>query len=124
MRAINRELTIRGIKERVELLIGYFRQQDTVNLRKSGTEEQYGEREQLLQDVSDLMREVDYAPRTVPRKANGMGLSKKNGVGPRQPTQQLASSKARRAQALLIRDAAMASLPAVRASDDGQKNGK
>nr|XP_037285119.1 uncharacterized protein LOC119178060 [Rhipicephalus microplus] len=122
MRAINRELTIRGIKERVDLLIGYFRQQDTVNLRKSGTEEQYGEREQLLQDVSDLMREVDYAPRTVPRKANGMGLSKKNGVGPRQPTQQLASSKARRAQALLIRDAAMASLPAVRASDDGQKN--
>ncbi|KAL3187897.1 hypothetical protein MRX96_000514 [Rhipicephalus microplus] len=122
MRAINRELTIRGIKERADLLIGYFRQQDTVNLRKSGTEEQYGEREQLLQDVSDLMREVDYAPRTVPRKANGMGLSKKNGVGPRQPTQQLASSKARRAQALLIRDAAMASLPAVRASDDGQKN--
>ncbi|KAL3188219.1 hypothetical protein MRX96_023965 [Rhipicephalus microplus] len=77
MRAINRELTIRGIKERVDLLIGYFRQQDTVNLRKSGTEEQYGEREQLLQDVSDLMREVNYAPRTVPRKANGMGLSKK-----------------------------------------------
>ncbi|KAH8009540.1 hypothetical protein HPB51_018186 [Rhipicephalus microplus] len=81
MRAINRELTIRGIKERVDLLIGYFRQQDTVNLRKSGTEEQYGEREQLLQDVSDLMREVDYAPRTVPRKANGMGLSKKTAWG-------------------------------------------
>ncbi|KAL3234133.1 hypothetical protein MRX96_048389 [Rhipicephalus microplus] len=81
MRAINRELTIRGIKERVDLLIGYFRQQDTANLRKSGTEEQYGEREQLLQDVSDLMREVDYAPRTLPRKANGMGLSKKTAWG-------------------------------------------
>ncbi|KAL3187775.1 hypothetical protein MRX96_024531 [Rhipicephalus microplus] len=81
MRAINRELTIRGIRERVDLLIGYFRQQDTVNLRKSGTEEQYGEREQLLQDVSDLMREVNYAPRTVPRKANGMGLSKKKRRG-------------------------------------------
>ncbi|KAH8035041.1 hypothetical protein HPB51_004282 [Rhipicephalus microplus] len=58
MRAVNRELTIRGIKERVDLLIGYFRQQDTVNMWKSGTEEQYGEREQLLQAVSDLMREV------------------------------------------------------------------
>ncbi|KAL3221781.1 hypothetical protein MRX96_050189 [Rhipicephalus microplus] len=69
MRAINRELTIRGIKERVDLLIGYFRQQDTVNLRKSGTEEQYGEREQLLQDVSDLIREVDYAPQN--RAAEG-----------------------------------------------------
>ncbi|KAL3224118.1 hypothetical protein MRX96_026701 [Rhipicephalus microplus] len=62
MRAVNRELTIRDIKERVDLLIGYFRQQDTVNLRKSGTEEQYEERKQLLQDVSDLMRDVDYAP--------------------------------------------------------------
>ncbi|KAH8026583.1 hypothetical protein HPB51_022044 [Rhipicephalus microplus] len=124
MRAVNRELTIRDIKERVDLLIGYFQQQDTVNLRKSGTEEQYEERKQLLQDVSDLMRDVDYAPRTVPRKTNGMGPSKKNGVGPRQPAQQLASAKARRAQALQFRDAAMASLPAVWASDDGQKNGK
>ncbi|KAL3222176.1 hypothetical protein MRX96_028913 [Rhipicephalus microplus] len=77
MTAVNRELTICGIKERVDLLIDYFRQQDTANLRKSGTEEQYEEREQLLQDVFDLMREVDYAPRTVPRKRNSMGPSKK-----------------------------------------------
>ncbi|XP_075741176.1 uncharacterized protein LOC142790032 [Rhipicephalus microplus] len=34
MRAVNRELTIRDIKERVDHFIGYFRQQDTVNLRK------------------------------------------------------------------------------------------
>nr|XP_037283446.1 uncharacterized protein LOC119176325 [Rhipicephalus microplus] len=34
MTAVNRELTIRGIKERVDLLIGYFRQQYTANLRK------------------------------------------------------------------------------------------
>ncbi|KAL3254346.1 hypothetical protein MRX96_054236 [Rhipicephalus microplus] len=40
-----------------------------MNLRKSGTEEQFGEREQLLQDVSDLMGEVDYAPQN--RAAEG-----------------------------------------------------
>ncbi|KAH6919668.1 hypothetical protein HPB50_029337 [Hyalomma asiaticum] len=34
VRAVQRELTIRAIKERVDLLIGYFRQRDTVNLRK------------------------------------------------------------------------------------------
>ncbi|KAH7934519.1 hypothetical protein HPB51_029117 [Rhipicephalus microplus] len=125
MTAVNRELTICGIKERVDLLIDYFRQQGTANLRKSGTEEQYEEREQLLQDVFDLMREVDYAPRTVPRKRNSMGPSKKKTPWHRDsPLQLLASAKTRRAQALLIRDAAMAFLPAVRASDDGQKNGK
>ncbi|KAH6934609.1 hypothetical protein HPB50_025695 [Hyalomma asiaticum] len=34
VRAVQRELMIRAIKERVDLLIGYFREQDTVNLRK------------------------------------------------------------------------------------------
>ncbi|KAH8038989.1 hypothetical protein HPB51_004667 [Rhipicephalus microplus] len=34
MTAVNRELSICGIKERVDLLIGYFRRQDTVNQRK------------------------------------------------------------------------------------------
>ncbi|XP_037512182.1 uncharacterized protein LOC119388880 [Rhipicephalus sanguineus] len=124
MLAVNRELTIRSIKERVDLLIGYFRQQNTANLRKSGTEEQYGEREQLLQDISDLMREADYAPRTAPRKVNGMGPPKKNGMGPRQPAELLTWAKARRAKALQIRDSAMASVPAVQATDDGQKNGR
>ncbi|KAH6933841.1 hypothetical protein HPB50_018596 [Hyalomma asiaticum] len=124
MLAVNRELTIRSIKERVDLHIGYFRQQDTANRRKSVTEEQYGEWEQLLQDISDLMREADYAPLTVPRKVNGMGPPKNNGMGPRQPAELLTSAKARRAKALQIRDSAMASVPAVQASDDGQKNGK
>lgn len=34
VRAVQRDLTIRAIKEHVDLLIGYFRQQDIVNLRK------------------------------------------------------------------------------------------
>ncbi|KAH6942609.1 hypothetical protein HPB50_008434 [Hyalomma asiaticum] len=81
MLAVNRELTICSIKERVDLLIGYFRQQDTANLRKSGTEEQYGEREQVLQNITDLIREADYAPRTVPWKVNGMEPPKKKRHG-------------------------------------------
>ncbi|KAL3179550.1 hypothetical protein MRX96_037934 [Rhipicephalus microplus] len=68
------------------------------------------------------MREVDYAPQNRAAEGKRHAAVEKNGVGLRQPAQQLASAKARRAQALLIRDAAMASLPAVRASDDGQKN--
>ncbi|XP_049519026.1 uncharacterized protein LOC125943600 [Dermacentor silvarum] len=53
MAAKNRELTLRAIRERVELLLGYFRRENTANLRRSGFE-QYEELQQLLQEVSDL----------------------------------------------------------------------
>lgn len=33
-RAVQRELTIRGVKERVDLLVGYFRQEDRASLRR------------------------------------------------------------------------------------------
>lgn len=39
---------------------------------RSSTGEQYGELEQLLQDISDLMREADYVPKTVPWRGNGI----------------------------------------------------
>ncbi|KAK8787107.1 hypothetical protein V5799_023122 [Amblyomma americanum] len=67
--AVGRELTLRAIKDRTELLVGYFRQEDRANLRKSGTEEQYTERDQLLQEISDMARDVGYMLRTLPRKA-------------------------------------------------------
>ncbi|KAM7311148.1 caldesmon-like [Ixodes scapularis] len=66
--ATGREFTMRAVRERADLLLGYFRQQDTANLRKSGTEEQYTEKEQLLQEISDLAREFGHRPKTVPRK--------------------------------------------------------
>ncbi|KAL1482196.1 hypothetical protein MTO96_033967, partial [Rhipicephalus appendiculatus] len=90
----------------------------------SGTEEQYGEREQLLQEISDLMREADYVPRTVPRTGSGMGPPKKNGVGSRQTAGLSASTKAQKDKAMQIRDTAMSSIPVVEASDDAQTNGK
>ncbi|KAH7965271.1 hypothetical protein HPB49_005787 [Dermacentor silvarum] len=114
VRAVLRDLTIRAIKERVDLLVGYFRQQDTVNLRKSGTQEQYGERERLFQEVSHLMRNAGYVPRTLPRKANGMGR--------RRPTTSMPSATARQCMARELRDSATASM--AEASDDVQITGK
>ncbi|CAN7944502.1 unnamed protein product [Ixodes pacificus] len=52
--ALTRVFTIRAIRDRVDLLLGYLRQQDTANLQKSGTEEQYAEKDRLLQEISDL----------------------------------------------------------------------
>ncbi|KAH7976435.1 hypothetical protein HPB52_014247 [Rhipicephalus sanguineus] len=86
--------------------------------------EQYGEREQLLQDISDLIREADYVPRTVPRKGNGVAPPKRNGVGPRRTAELSASTKPQKDKAMQIRDSAMSSIPVVEASDDAQKNGK
>ncbi|KAH6935731.1 hypothetical protein HPB50_008672 [Hyalomma asiaticum] len=116
MKAVHRELTIRGIKEHVDLLDGYFRQQDTANLIKSGTKEQYGEWQQLLQDISDFIREAIHVPRTVPWRGNGMG--------PRQTVGLLTSAKVHNDMAMQIKDSGMASIPAVQASDDLQKEGK
>ncbi|KAH7946609.1 hypothetical protein HPB52_001853 [Rhipicephalus sanguineus] len=90
----------------------------------SGTEKQYGEREQLLQDISDLMREADYVPRTVPRKGNGVEPPKRNGVGARRTAGLSASTKAQKDKAMQIRDSAMSSIPVVVASDDAQTNGE
>ncbi|KAH7946363.1 hypothetical protein HPB49_023463 [Dermacentor silvarum] len=114
VRAVLRDLAIRAIKERVDLLVGYLRQQDTVNLRKSGTEEQYLEHERLLQEVSYLMRNAGYVPRTMPRKGNGMGRWR--------PTTSMPSATARQCMAREQRDSATASM--AEASDDGQINDK
>lgn len=68
-RVIGREVTLRGVKDRVDLLLGYWRQQDTRNLKKSGTEEEYTEKKQILQDISDYARAVNYRPKITPRSA-------------------------------------------------------
>ncbi|XP_070392947.1 uncharacterized protein [Dermacentor albipictus] len=113
MLAVMREFTIRAIKERVDLLVGYFRQQDNVNLRRSGTEEQYGEREQLLQEISDLMKNAGYVPRTLPRTSNG--------TGPRRHTALARSATVRQRLAREIRDAATSSM---NVSDGGETHGE
>ncbi|XP_077557782.1 uncharacterized protein LOC144173145 [Haemaphysalis longicornis] len=113
-RAVQRELNIRGVKERVDLLVGYFRQEDRASLRRSGTEEQYGEREQLLQEISDLMKSAAYVPRTLPRTANGTGL--------RRPP--LSSAAARQRAARQFRDGVTAAIAPLQAPNDEHRLGK
>ncbi|KAL3190189.1 hypothetical protein MRX96_020498 [Rhipicephalus microplus] len=66
-RAVGRELTLRGIKDRIDILLGYWKRQDSKNLNKSGTEEQYSEKEEILQDLWDFCESVKYEPRIAPR---------------------------------------------------------
>ncbi|KAH6925786.1 hypothetical protein HPB50_009880 [Hyalomma asiaticum] len=63
--------TSRTVRERTYLLLGRFIAKDRVALRKSGTEEEYGQREALLQEILDLARESGVKI-PVPRKANAV----------------------------------------------------
>ncbi|KAG0432309.1 hypothetical protein HPB47_020954 [Ixodes persulcatus] len=67
--ALGRNFNVRGVRDRCDLLLGLFKREDRTNLRKSATEEQYTEKEQLLQDVADLAREFCYKVKPVLRKA-------------------------------------------------------
>ncbi|KAH6939934.1 hypothetical protein HPB50_022672 [Hyalomma asiaticum] len=75
-RVLGRELTLRSLKDRVDLLIGYWRREDTRNLGKSGTEEQYAEKEQILQDLSDYVRSINYVPKVAPRSLGSSGRNR------------------------------------------------
>ncbi|XP_077497972.1 uncharacterized protein LOC144108667 [Amblyomma americanum] len=61
--------TARAVRERAELLLSQYAANDRVNLRKSGTEEQYREREQLLQELIYVAREGGHKIRA-PRRAS------------------------------------------------------
>ncbi|KAH7947235.1 hypothetical protein HPB52_008555 [Rhipicephalus sanguineus] len=58
--ALGRPISARAIRERCDLLLAQFAQEDRANLRKSGTEEQYGEEETLLQEIFDVARSHGY----------------------------------------------------------------
>ncbi|XP_064474065.1 uncharacterized protein LOC135388433 [Ornithodoros turicata] len=66
VRALNlvtgKTFTVRGARERTALLMSLFKKQDRINLRKSGTEEQFEEKERLLQEVVDLQKEFGERP--------------------------------------------------------------
>lgn len=48
------------MRERTDLLLSLFVREDRRNLRKSGTEEKYDEKERLLQEVYDKAKEYDH----------------------------------------------------------------
>ncbi|XP_064479468.1 uncharacterized protein LOC135392676 [Ornithodoros turicata] len=57
--ATKKGFTARGARERTALLVSLFKKDDKINLRKSGTEEQYLRKERILQEVVELQRDVE-----------------------------------------------------------------
>lgn len=55
--ATQKNFSLRCIKEHVDHLLKIWAREGHAHLRKSGTEEQYNEKERLLQQVQDLQRE-------------------------------------------------------------------
>lgn len=53
----SKNFTLRSIKEHLQHLLDLWTNEDRANLRKSGTEEQYNEKEQLLHQIKDMKRE-------------------------------------------------------------------
>ncbi|XP_077558130.1 uncharacterized protein LOC144173680 [Haemaphysalis longicornis] len=88
-RAVGREVTLRGIKDRVDILLGYWKRQDAKNLKKSGTEEQYSEKEEILQDLWDFCESVKYEPRIAPRGAACAARRRRLGAEPPVNTDEL-----------------------------------
>ncbi|KAM7301944.1 hypothetical protein ISCGN_017461 [Ixodes scapularis] len=70
----------------------------TISESKSGTEEQYSEKERLLQDVAELARELGYKPKTVLRERT-LCAPRKVSAQPRAPARD--SAKAARDVAAL-----------------------
>lgn len=55
--ATQKNFSLRCVKEHVDHLLKIWAREGHAHLRKSGTEEQYNEKERLLQQVQDLQRE-------------------------------------------------------------------
>ncbi|CAB4042009.1 Hypothetical predicted protein, partial [Paramuricea clavata] len=49
----------RGCRERVDRLLMKYNEEDKKNLKKSGTEEEYSELHQLLEDISTYKRDIE-----------------------------------------------------------------
>ncbi|KAL1468032.1 hypothetical protein MTO96_041746 [Rhipicephalus appendiculatus] len=60
---IGKTVTARSASERIDFLISHYASEDRVNLRKSGTENEYNEHEHLLQEVLHLAREFAFKVR-------------------------------------------------------------
>ncbi|CAN8018958.1 unnamed protein product, partial [Ixodes persulcatus] len=58
--ATGKSFSARAVRDRLDLLLAQFAAEDRANLRRSGTEEQYSEKEHLLQEIADLTREFNY----------------------------------------------------------------
>ncbi|KAH6947449.1 hypothetical protein HPB50_019038 [Hyalomma asiaticum] len=68
---VGRSFTPRAAKERCDRLMSQHVNDDRTNLRKSGTEEEYDEKAQLLDEIVELAKESSYTIRPLQRRASG-----------------------------------------------------
>lgn len=79
---------------------------------RSGTEEQYSEKEHLLQEINDMAREFGHQVRVQPRK---VGMTPGNAIGPGSRTNK-ASARAQLHAANAIRETAVTAINAAAAA--------
>ncbi|KAH7963648.1 hypothetical protein HPB52_022316 [Rhipicephalus sanguineus] len=65
--ALGKVFSARALRERLDLLLAQFIANDRASLRKSGTEEEYEEKERLLQEICSLAK--DFGCKVKSRKA-------------------------------------------------------
>ncbi|KAH7965549.1 hypothetical protein HPB49_008701 [Dermacentor silvarum] len=109
----NQPFTSWTVREHTYLLLGRFVAKDRVAPRRSGTEEDYGQREALLQEILDLARERGVKIRA-PRRADAASGRR----AARAHLRNGATTAAARNSAALARDAA-AELHVARNTVDG-----
>ncbi|KAL3187340.1 hypothetical protein MRX96_004587 [Rhipicephalus microplus] len=76
--ALGKVFSVRALRERLDLLMAQFLANDRASLRKSGTEEEYDEKERLLQEICSLARDFGYKNKS--RKAQSSAGQRVSGV--------------------------------------------
>ncbi|KAH7948829.1 hypothetical protein HPB49_002693 [Dermacentor silvarum] len=66
--ATQKDFSQRALRDRLDLLLAQYRRNDRANMRKSGTEEQYTEKDQLLQEISQLADDFGHKIRLTPTR--------------------------------------------------------
>ncbi|KAL3215698.1 hypothetical protein MRX96_051320 [Rhipicephalus microplus] len=76
--ALGEVFSVRALRERLDLLVAQFLANDRASLRTSGTEEEYDEKERLLQEICSLARDFGYKNKS--RKAQSSAGQRVSGV--------------------------------------------
>ncbi|KAF5275786.1 hypothetical protein FQR65_LT16531 [Abscondita terminalis] len=81
VKGTSKKFSLRAVKEHLQYILMLWAKEDRSNIRKSGTEEEYDEKEVLLQQVTDLSREFRGKTKPInvtPNKAKIIGSDIRN----------------------------------------------
>ncbi|KAF5271898.1 hypothetical protein FQR65_LT17532 [Abscondita terminalis] len=84
IKGTSKTFTLRAVKEHLQYILMLWAKEDRDNIRKSGTEEEYNEKEVLLQQVTDLSREfrgrskTNLTPNKITRDVQSIGAEIRN----------------------------------------------